>query len=222
MRLLTVTLFLGLVASPVMAQGTIVGTKHDFKNETWNVKTGEVCAACHIPHVEGRPAARTVETHLWGRQLSTVTYTMYTSTSLDGTVDAQPTGTTRLCLGCHDGSVDLELFHTTTTGTTKIAAAAVVPGKNAGTDFNSDHPVSITYNDGAGGDPGLRTKATAFGGVIAGQTIADILEGGTKVACMSCHDPHNVEVPTGAAKFLRIKNDDPASPSALCLACHIK
>ena len=51
--------------------------------------------------------------------------------------------------------------------------------------------------------------------------VYEILEG-NKVQCSSCHDVHNVEVPTGSQNLLRIQNNNPASPSALCLACHIK
>ncbi|GAB4148622.1 MAG: hypothetical protein Fur0037_16920 [Planctomycetota bacterium] len=212
-----------LLAAAAAAQGTITGSAHDFSTASWNTgaqgKPNEACGACHIPHVEGRPVDRTTQTVLWGRQLTIASYTMYSSTSLDGVQDAQPSGSTRLCLGCHDGTVALELFHTRTTGSTFIAASAQMPGI-AGS-FAADHPISITYADGAGGDPGLRLRTTAFNGAVPGQTIEDVLEGG-KVQCMSCHDPHNVQVPTGASYMLRIKNNDPANPSALCKACHIK
>ena len=222
MRLLTVALLAGFVTSPVIAQGTIKGTKHDFSAATWNtgttMKPGEICGVCHIPHVEGRVAGRTGQSFLWGRETTTVTYTLYTSNSIDGVL-SQPGGTTKLCLGCHDGSVALEQFHLSTTTTTYIPAASLVPTLGTGTSFAADHPVSITYLPAS--DPGLRAVTTNFPGTVAGQTIADILDGGS-VECMSCHDPHNVEVPTGVGKFLRIKNDDPANPSALCLACHIK
>ena len=224
MRLAAVLLAAGLFAVPGASQGTIVGSEHDFANASWNQGAGskqnEICGVCHIPHVEGRPADRTNSTVLWGRQLSTATYVMYFGYGIDGVQDPQPSGSTRLCLGCHDGSVALELFHTRTTGSTQIDASAIVPGK-PGFDFGADHPISLTYADGPTGDPYLRLRTTPFNGVVPGQTIEDILEGG-KVQCVSCHDPHNVEVPSGTPDFLRIWNSDPAAPSALCLACHIK
>jgi hypothetical protein len=160
--------------------------------------------------------------------MSAVTYTMYTSPTIQGAQDAQPSGSSRLCLSCHDGSVALDLYHRRTTSYTNtyVSGDYRVPGKPVtvpGTDFGADHPVSITYNPGTapGQDRALRAVTSAFPGTVAGQTIADILEG-DKVQCASCHDVHNVEVPTGAQNLLRIQNDNPASPSALCLACHDK
>lgn len=214
---------LGAFAVIAPAQGTIVGSEHDFSTASWNQGAGskqnEVCGVCHIPHVEGRPSSR-FNSVLWGRELSSATYVMYFSYSMQGIQDPQPTGSTRLCLGCHDGSVALELFHTRTSGSTTISAGYRVPGR-PGFDFRSDHPISLTYADGPTGDPGLRPRTTAWNGAVPGQTIADVLEGG-KVQCVTCHDPHNVEVPTGVEKFLRIDINNPAAPSALCLACHIK
>lgn len=224
MQLTRLVLLAGLLATTAAAQGTILGSAHDFRAATWNTgsgaRPGEVCAVCHMPHVEGRPASRTGTFMLWSRQLTSANYTMYASFSLQGVQDSQPQGSSRLCLGCHDGSVALEMFHTNTSGSTFIDAAHRIPGK-PNYDFGADHPISITYADGAGGDPYLRSRTSPFPGVVNGQTINDILEGG-KVQCMSCHDPHGVQVPAGTANLLRIRNNDPANPSALCLACHIK
>ncbi|GAB4154980.1 MAG: hypothetical protein Fur0037_23500 [Planctomycetota bacterium] len=232
MRFTSTLLAVAVSAAVGVAQGTIRNSPHDFSAASWNtgagLRTDQVCAVCHIPHVEGRPQDRTTASLLWGRQLSTVTYTMYSSNSLNGTVDPQPTGSARLCLSCHDGSVALDLYHTRTTSVANVYIPSDdrIPGKPGtapGTDFSADHPISITYNagTGAGQDKYLRLETSPFPGTVAGQTIADILEGG-KVQCSSCHDVHNVEVPTGANHLLRIANNDAASPSALCLACHIK
>ena len=242
MRLVSVLLAGAVLATVGAAQGTIRNSAHDFAAASWNqnptgtassqrVKPNQVCGVCHIPHVGGRTVTaddRTSQPLLWGRQMSAVTYTMYTSPSLDGTVDAQPTGSSRLCLSCHDGSVALDLYHRRSVSVANeyIPTDYRVPGKpvtTPGTDFGADHPISITYNPGTapGQDRALQPVTSPFPGTVAGQTIGDILEGG-KVQCSSCHDVHNVEVPSGAGNLLRVWNNNPASPSALCLACHIK
>ena len=213
------------LAAFAVAQTGIAGSAHDFSGASWNNqaghKPGEVCGVCHIPHVEGRPASRTTHATLWAREDSAVTsYTMYFGYGINGTFDPQPSGSSGLCLGCHDGSVALEMFGSFTgTGTNFIDVSEQVPGLNGGTDFSSDHPISITYADDPLGeyDENLRPRTSGY----AGKTIADFLEGG-KVQCKTCHDVHNVDTAPGAASLLVIKNDDPLNPSALCRACHIK
>ncbi|GAB4140856.1 MAG: hypothetical protein Fur0037_07490 [Planctomycetota bacterium] len=202
----------------------VLYSHHNFYNAGWNRpgdgKPGEVCGVCHIPHVEGRPANRTNAPFLWGRQLPVDTYTMYSSPTIQGTTDPQPTGTSRFCLGCHDGTVALEMFHLGTTGSTQFPwwHRQVVPGRHGSLDLGSDHPISITY---PANDPGLNPTSAPFG-TGTGRTIADYLEGG-KVQCPTCHDIHNLDVPTAnGAFYVRMTMSDPANPSALCFACHAK
>lgn len=232
MKLFSLLIVAGSLATVASAQATfprtpgagVLYSAHNFFDDSWNqgagAKPNEVCGVCHIPHVEGRPSDRTETTPLWGRSLSTRTYTMYSSPTLTGAVDAQPTGSTRLCLGCHDGSVGLEMFHTGS-GTTPISttptSSRILPGKNGATDFGADHPISIIYDVN---DTGLRPVTSPFG--VGSGTIADVLEGG-KVQCATCHDIHNREVPTvNGTAYLRMTVADPANPSAICFACHVK
>lgn len=201
----------------------VLYSHHNFAFAGWNRpetgKPNEACGVCHIPHVENRPEARTSQTLLWGRELQTRSYVMYTSPTLQGITDSQPSGTSRMCLACHDGTVALELFHTASSGTTVFPAwhRQVIPGRR-NLDFGSDHPISITYPSN---DAALRPVTAPFG-LVAGQTIADHLEGG-KVQCVTCHDIHNREVPTQQGEsYLRMTVSDPANPSAICFACHAK
>ena len=232
MRILPVLFVASALVTVASAQATfprtagagVLYSSHNFYEEAWNVgpggKPNEVCGVCHIPHVEGRPTDRTNTTPLWGRAMSSVSYTMYSSLSLQGTVEPQPTGSSRLCLSCHDGSVGMEMFHTGSGSTpisTSPTSSRVLPGRPGRTDFGADHPISITYPTT---DTGLRPTTSPFG--VAGGTIADVLEGG-KVECATCHDIHNREVPTlNGTAYLRMTVQDPASPSAICFACHLK
>ena len=58
------------------------------------------CDGCHTPHnadtLPGVP--------LWNGLDTTVTFTMYSSKSFQGAIDGQPSGDSKLCLGCHDGA----------------------------------------------------------------------------------------------------------------------
>jgi predicted CXXCH cytochrome family protein len=75
----------------------VLGSKHDLSGGGTYLN-GNVCIYCHTPH-----AALGGGTPLWNRKLPTISYTMYSSPTLKGTVDPQPNLATRLCLSCHDG-----------------------------------------------------------------------------------------------------------------------
>ncbi len=209
-----------LSAALVIGLGTTLSaqkiSKHDFSSgETWN-STGEICVVCHTPH--GSVKATSDNTLLWNHTLSSATYTMYNSTfssTIDGTVDAAPSGRSKLCLGCHDGTVDLGDFKNGTANGTKIGGGDKVGYGTGPIDLTGTHPISITYSPGtgAGQDPNLKPVTTAYSTLKP--TINDALEGG-KVQCGTCHDVHEADVPATAGKLLRIAN----AGSALCLTCH--
>ena len=133
-----------LIASHAMAGG-IRDTKHNLSiSGPGPIKAAtedRICIFCHTPHRSG-PAV----THLWSRSTETE-YTPYDSSTLDAAV-RQPTGASRICLSCHDGTIAL--------GAVGSEAQAIVfsggirqmpPGpSNLGTDLSDDHPVSITYD----------------------------------------------------------------------------
>lgn len=198
------------------AIGTIVGSKHDFStggpSATYKSSTQtQVCVYCHAPH------ASTTAGQLWNHAASTQTYGLYTNNggTLAATM-AQPTGVSKLCLSCHDGTVAIDSFGTATG--TKLATGAVL----LGTDLGATHPIGFAYNAAlVTADPGLKaiTSAVTVGASTAG-TIADkMLDKDGKVACTSCHDVHNTDLATAVeAKLLKVST----AGSALCKACHIK
>lgn len=181
---------------------SIAGSFHDFSGDGWNA-TGEICVVCHTPH-----NAVTTEPVLWNHQVTAATFTVYSSATLDATV-GQPDGSSKLCLSCHDGTVAVDNFGATTTGTQVMSG-----GDALGTDLSNDHPVSFLYDaalalaDGGVSDPTV--AASGLGGTIS----ADMLFAG-KVQCATCHDVHNG---SGLAMLLVKSN----ASSALCLTCHTK
>ena len=119
----------------------------------------QVCVFCHTPH-----GATQGVSPLWNRQLSTQTYTPYTSSSLDanaiqGTLD-QPGGSSKLCLSCHDGTLALGNVNVLnaqvnpTIGLTGTGTGGVMPPgagtgtgftRSLGADLTNDHPISLNY-----------------------------------------------------------------------------
>lgn len=202
-------IFLGFAALPVMA-GSITdpGSPHDFSNSGWT--GGEICIACHTPH---NANAAVTDAPLWNHNLSTQVYSLYSSPTLNATT-AQPTGTSKLCLSCHDGTVALD---NSVNGTVMTGASAV------GSDgLSNDHPISFDYTtalasaDGALHDPSSKTVTIGSGTDTKFGTIDATMLIGGQVQCATCHDVHNKF--TDGAKLLRISN----AGSALCLTCHNK
>lgn len=126
----------------------------------------QVCVFCHTPH-----GATPNVKPLWNRALSGATYTPYTSSSLDAQaiegVLAQPGGSSKLCLSCHDGTLAIGNVNVlngagsdATQGTQSITMSGtggggvMAPGSGTttgftrflDTDLRNDHPISLTYN----------------------------------------------------------------------------
>ena len=118
----------------------------------------------------------------------------------------QPDGNSKLCLSCHDGTVALENYSGTTTGTHYISLT-----NNVGTNLSNDHPISMTYDASLSvADPALYNPITTNSGL--GSTIDNDMLFDGKVQCSTCHDVHG----TPYAALLRKDN----AGSALCLTCH--
>ena len=202
-------LLLTFTVLPVMAGSiTDAGSPHDFSQSNWT--GGEICVACHTPH---NANASVTEAPLWNHSLSVATYSLYSSPTLNATT-AQPSGTSKLCLSCHDGTVALD---NTANGTRMTGASAI------GSDgLSNDHPVSFDYTstlattDGALHNPATTNVTIGSGNDTKSGTIADVMLIGGQVQCATCHDVHNKF--TDGAKLLRVSN----AGSALCLTCHNK
>lgn len=186
---------------------TIVGSAHDFSTQTWNT-SGEICICCHTPH---NANISVPEAPLWNHQLTTATFQLYSSPTFNGASSiTQPSGNSKLCLSCHDGTVAMENFGTINNGTHFITA-----GNNLGSDLRNDHPISFIFDASLSTqDPGLWNPTTHLSGIGNG-TISQTMLFNNKVECASCHDVHNS---TGIAGLLRKTN----AASALCLTCHNK
>lgn len=225
------------IASLALANGSglgIVGSPHDFSDDVvagvatpgfevgggWN-KREEICRVCHVPHDHGRSTQYYLNGLLWNHAVSSATYTMYDdvwSSTLDGAQSGQPDGIAKLCLGCHDGTVGVDVYDKYAGGSVFMSdydGDFMIPGFS--NDLTGTHPLSITYDNVA--DPGLKNPATTAMGLSG--VINDVLDNG-KVQCSSCHDVHDQEAVAGT-HLLRVANNlSTGTASGLCLTCHIK
>ena len=182
----------------------ILGTKHDLSaigpGPVKAVSESGVCLFCHTPH------NGTGQTPLWNHTLSSATYTPYDSSTTKATI-GQPTGATKLCLSCHDGTVAVGMVHNRATAIQMANNVTTMPAgaSQLGTDLSDDHPVSFVY-DGA--------LASADGQLHDPSTLTHKvrLDHDHQLQCTACHDPHNDTY----GKFLVQDN----YASALCLNCH--
>lgn len=206
---LTVIFLAVLIFSKTSSAG-IVGSPHDFSYAPVfpsDHGPGEICKVCHVPHNAG-----TTDLPLWRGSLgSNGTYTLYSSDTLDATVN-QPMVPTKACLSCHDSTIgrgplhgsclDCHSFH----GNTLNLAV--------------HHPVSFTYDttlaqaDGALHDPSAATVPS-----LGGKTIQQGMLYQNRMECASCHDVHATKGDsTTAPNLLLVANNR----SRLCLTCHNK
>ena len=174
-----------------------------------------VCVFCHTPH-NARPTSLAP---LWNRELPPEDqYTMYQSPYFAAKVTPapnRPTGASRVCLSCHDGTLALNRYGGPVLGTS--GAAHLLSGSaNLTTNLSDDHPISFPYTTGLAISANLTNPGLLTGPVK--------LDRNGELQCTSCHNPHDNEF----GNFLVMNNGDPAKPgynpavtSPLCVTCHM-
>ena len=211
-----------LAVGSLSLSAAITGTKHDLSTSgTGTAKTTNVsqtCVFCHTPHNAASGAFQILP--LWNKTTtSNLSYTMYSSATIKGVVDATPAGPSMACLTCHDGTQALGNMINMPYGVATVTYAAAgatidATGKMLGVslmgkDLSNDHPIAITYPST---NPGMVAKATVL--ALTNSVKLFGTTGTEKVQCASCHDVHN----NTNAPFLRVS----LTNSALCTTCHLK
>ncbi|MBI3811983.1 MAG: hypothetical protein HY283_07245 [Nitrospirae bacterium] len=156
-------------------------TKHNLSSSglgtTHSSTETEICVFCHTPHGSS-PTGSTIKAPIWNRNLnyqSTTAYVMYDNTwsfSFEGTLNdttPKPTGYSRLCLSCHDGTIAIGSvinkpgsggfagFTPTVANQLGIGPMATQPGAQGsgvltgdtrvlGTNLQNDHPISFKFD----------------------------------------------------------------------------
>lgn len=204
LRLLTLV----ILASSGNASSTgIADTRHNLSitgpGPVKSTTEGEICIFCHAPH-----SARRDIPYLWNRSDSAASYTPYQSSTLRAAV-GQPTGASKLCLSCHDGTVAMGALLTRPLEVPFAGGLRFLPEGRAklGTDLSDDHPVSLVYDAAlAVSKPELADPSTL--------TSVVRLDKNRELQCTACHDPHA----DSFGKFLVMTN----RYSGLCTTCHDK
>ena len=183
------------------AKTGIANTKHNLSvtgpGDIKALTETRICVFCHTPH------NATPRTPLWNKALDPINYDVYASSTLHVT-PAQPTGPSRLCLSCHDGTVALGAVLSPAGGIEM--SGAITPGRTSyfGTSLKGHHPFSFSYNSAT-----INTEI-----VQIPPPGLHFYGSGNIVHCTTCHDPHD----NTFGKFLLMDN----RYSALCTQCHVK
>lgn len=226
----------GVGTAPAAIVSDVQATKHNLSAavDTTGVvplravkatSESQVCVFCHTPH----SANQSFSAPLWNHSLSVATYTPYSSSSMEATA-TQPTGDSKLCLSCHDGTLAigtvgvLNAKGATTIAMSGTGIGGIMPSgagsttgftRNIGIDLSNDHPISFPYDSALGGATGtdgeLRSTPVVVGGItivgnrtIGAQKPTFPLQN-DQLQCTTCHDPHLKDTNTANSplKFLR-------------------
>jgi len=160
-----------------------------------------ICIFCHTPH-NALPSGP-----LWNRDTPGFSFDPYSSSTAVAS-PGQPTGSSLLCLSCHDGTIALGKIANPNT-TISMAGSTTMPSGNTliGTDLTDDHPISFQYTNSLANNNGELVHPGSLTGPIK-------LDANGELQCTSCHDPHNNDL----GKFQIMSNKG----GALCTTCHQK
>lgn len=203
LRPLITLFFLAAALRLFAAPQSVVDSPHNLSSSgpgtTHALDEDRVCVFCHTPH-----GSRT-NAPLWNRKDSTAFYTPYDSPTLRAN-PGQPTGTSKLCLSCHDGTVALGDLVSTQSPISMSGSQTVTAGSGLiGTDLRDDHPISFAYVDSVAGSNGELAAPQTWDPALK-------LDDAGMLQCTTCHDPHDNQW----EEFLVLSNDE----AALCRQCH--
>lgn len=190
------------ICTSVWGQTQMALTKHNLTSSgpgtvrTTDTSAG-LCVFCHTPHAANATRA------LWNRALPGVTYKLYTSSTLNAQLN-QPTGSSRLCLSCHDGLLALGNLLVPPKGS-NIVLGALTGTTVLGTNLSTDHPISFLYDSALALKNGELADPATLSSAVR-------LDDKGQLQCTSCHNPHENRQPM----FLRSSN----RYGAMCTTCH--
>lgn len=193
-----------LTAGLALADESVVNSKHDLSAQgpgpIRSIGEDQVCIFCHTPH-NAAP-----QTPLWNRANPRTYYRIYESSTIDARID-QPSGPSKMCLSCHDGSLALgNVLSRPATHPIVMTQRTIPPGSTDLTnDLSDDHPIGFRYD---------RALSNMDRQIRAPELVSSDLPLGAhgEVHCSTCHDPHNNEL----GSFLRVSDQ----MGAICISCH--
>lgn len=267
MKKLLAVLFVALVPIAVFAaQGPSLGLNNGANSNMHNLSynaTGtnykatdpgndpratQICIFCHTPHNSSPQGS------LWNRNDTTRTFGFYSSSTLSiyrdataknlskygtGQPGAEPNGSSRLCLSCHDGVTALGAVLNGSPIEVNNSIGTVIaspPSTNSQMVYNAQkhHPISFVY------DSSVASRLTSVDGSgvyklpndanICASGLVQVpevkLDKANRMQCASCHDPHQTQDNTTPLPFWVLGTTNAtcgptySTHDSVCRACH--
>ncbi len=159
----------------------------------------QVCIFCHAPHNTSGLQP------LWNRDIPVGSYTIYASSTLDAQ-PGQPTGASKLCLSCHDGTIALGFVLSRADRISMVGGDFIPSGlTNLGTDLSDDHPISFAYTSALAASDLQLADPHTLPPAVRLDALGDM-------QCTTCHDAHD----NSNGDFLVVTEEF----GQLCTACH--
>lgn len=186
----------------ILAQG-IAQTAHNLSASSPSSVRAEaetsICVFCHASHSTGNAG-------LWNRRSSNATYIPYSSSTVIAQ-PGQPTGTSILCLSCHDGTIALGEMISRANAVVMSGGKSRMPQGpgNQGIDLTDDHPISFAYTATLAAQNGELALPGTFDSRLK-------LDENGELQCTTCHMAHDN---TYGAFLVK-----PNIGSQMCTECH--
>ncbi|MHB8878129.1 MAG: cytochrome c3 family protein [Myxococcaceae bacterium] len=201
LRLGAVAFLVAAAGAPALANGVVAG-KHNLSvlgpGKVRAQAETQVCVFCHVGHGADAKGQN--------RPQSRATYRPYESTTMVSPAADAPSGATRICLSCHDGTI--AVGETLSSGSIAMnidgEGGRLAGASSIGTDLRLTHPVSFAPV------PSPKHRRPLPGDAVK-------LDSLNRVQCTSCHDPHEENLDPVQRKFLA----KPNRYSEICTTCHL-
>ncbi len=217
----------------------LTGTVHDFATPVQNgedrgdsiTAQRDRCVVCHMTSTrdqtdDGEAGIAWTET-----DNTQTSWQMYGSSPamlewVDGNLEPAPTGSSKVCLSCHDGisaanhSDGRPAGASHSSGDRALGYRSTVTVGTPSGGLSNNHPISVTYawtRDSQLHNPQLSIMGD-------GRSVQDLLENG-RVECATCHDVHAAATTSNSAMLrtgMAGADVSGAGSSELCLVCHDK
>ena len=240
-----IKIIVGVAVSTLVAAAFIANTStaEDVRSSKHNLSTNpnvdaegtsEVCVFCHTPHGGATDVAGGAAP-LWNRNLSTATYTLYTSPNFDAINQVQPAGVSQACLSCHDGTVAFDSLLNfpgsgstdgiTFIGTNNVDAQGKMKNNAAlhsgefpmlGNDLSNDHPITMEIPC-AVGPLANGSGDRQFDGICTNLNSTEL--GAGRVSLLT-RDPATYPVPTDKRNAIRAYPTVSGKAYIECASCH--
>ena len=188
----------------------------------------QICVFCHTPHstsskstLWSRPDPNNMGSFpVYGQPLKinqdagAIALTGYDAGSLE-----YPSGATRMCLSCHDGTTSIGILLDNTVITMEGSQTVTNDTIQGIVELDTSHPVSFNYNQNVINyiDPPNTSYQLPDG------TVDVPLDGSGQMQCTTCHDPHEDTRADVAYDFLPFWRHpgNLTSYDDVCDACHV-